>query len=1064
MADAEDKVSYKSPYYDKLDAQAEQKYGLPKGLLTAVRTRGEASNADQISSAGAQSVYQIIPDTRDRVMKQTGRDAYLNPENAADTAGYLLKGSLDRNKGNPVLAVAEYHGGTKPENWGPVTQAYVRRVTGERLAGGDTPKQSTLERLEAKRAAADTPSIARVYDAYKSGRMDAADAAQFEADVSAGKVLLPRGAKVKASAPAPDTVSTDAAGTMAPQGVIDAYQNQAMSPEESREFEQDVEAGRVKVPAGVTVGKPSGTLGHIAESAAEAVSGAKRETEQSRNLPDWAGMPELGSLTAASAKTGLGTFFAGPKEAVAVIKHNYPDTKVAQDSKGNYLLTSSLDGQQYAIKPGFTWGDVPKALGYIAALTPTGEGAQGLIGAAAQGAAVQTAAEATQAATGGEFNPSAIAEAAAGNALVPGAAKLLEAAKPAVVGAVDAIRGGKAGVMPPHQRGEPPALEGEYIPASQPGANTYPGAQLPSGQRALPAPAAEVPPGVPPNPAAAAEAAAPQAAAEARGTAVPPPPVPPAEPAPAAPGPGGAPPVEPVAPGMTVPESTVAPAAGGGTLSAEELAHTARKASGGGFGSGAAKETLATEVAPDAATLESARRLGIEEHLQPGHVTTNAAYRTLDATLKSIPGSELKAAEVAGMTKVAERADALVNELGGTHDLSMVDATTKSRMQGIHDDLKAQAKQLFDAVAEKVKPTTPAPADNVLAFINKRAENLGGAEHLGAGEKDILSKLSPKNGKQPTYALLDQVRKDINEAAFGKTNVFATSDSKLLGDLAHQLRADQTAVADAAGAGDLWKAANATTVLYKGVQDDLKSLFGKELDKSIIGPLSTGVKRLATGDVSGFTRLIKSVPESLRREVVASGLTSAFDSVGKRGGLNFNSYVNWFEGLQKNTVARDALFSNLPPGATQRLTDLYKVSKGITASTNQQIHTGRLLAAPVKEILEADNLFSHIMGIAKKAGLAEAATSSVGLPGVGMAAAIAQAVGKGRTSAMDAAAAMLNSQEFILAARRGNPADLSRLAKSSRFAKFVKAAGNPAAMKDPVAWLKKARNKKEGPK
>ena len=48
-------------------------------------------------------------------------------------------------------------------------------------------------------------------------------------------------------------------------------------------------------------------------------------------------MPELSEMTAAGAKTGLGTMFAGPDEAVKVIQANYPGTKVDRDEKGNYL-------------------------------------------------------------------------------------------------------------------------------------------------------------------------------------------------------------------------------------------------------------------------------------------------------------------------------------------------------------------------------------------------------------------------------------------------------------------------------------------------------------------------------------------------------------------------------------------------------------------------------------------------------------------------------------------------------------------------------------------------------
>ena len=120
---------YTSPYYAELTAKVEEKLGLPSGLLHSIVTRGERSNADQVSEAGAKTVFQVIPATRDALLKKYGIDAYLSPENAAEAAGLLLRESLKRNDGDVAAAVGEYHGGTDRKNWGPRTQAYIGRVT-----------------------------------------------------------------------------------------------------------------------------------------------------------------------------------------------------------------------------------------------------------------------------------------------------------------------------------------------------------------------------------------------------------------------------------------------------------------------------------------------------------------------------------------------------------------------------------------------------------------------------------------------------------------------------------------------------------------------------------------------------------------------------------------------------------------------------------------------------------------------------------------------------------------------------------------------------------------------
>lgn len=122
--------SYKDPTYDVLDAKISQELGLPSGLLSGIRLRGERSNADQVSSAGARTVYQITPTTRDLFLKKYGVDAYKSPADAAKVAGLHLQESLQRNRGDSTAAVREYIGGTNPANYGPVTAAYVHRVQG----------------------------------------------------------------------------------------------------------------------------------------------------------------------------------------------------------------------------------------------------------------------------------------------------------------------------------------------------------------------------------------------------------------------------------------------------------------------------------------------------------------------------------------------------------------------------------------------------------------------------------------------------------------------------------------------------------------------------------------------------------------------------------------------------------------------------------------------------------------------------------------------------------------------------------------------------------------------
>jgi hypothetical protein len=121
--------------YDGIEANLEKKYGLPSGGMRAIRTKGERSNADQVSSAAAQSVYQIIPETRAAFKKKYGVDAYASKEAAAEVAALHLRDSMRRGN-NWSGAVSEYIGGTDRRNHGAQTRAYTSRVTGKAPVGG----------------------------------------------------------------------------------------------------------------------------------------------------------------------------------------------------------------------------------------------------------------------------------------------------------------------------------------------------------------------------------------------------------------------------------------------------------------------------------------------------------------------------------------------------------------------------------------------------------------------------------------------------------------------------------------------------------------------------------------------------------------------------------------------------------------------------------------------------------------------------------------------------------------------------------------------------------------
>jgi len=696
----------------------------------------------------------------------------------------------------------------------------------------------------------------------------------------------------------------------------------------------------------------------------EAVTGRERATEATRTLPEWTSMPELNSFSFQSALTGLGTLLAGPEEIVKVVQANFPGTEVMQDEKGNLIMRSSIDGRDYAIPPGFSLGDIPRAVGGLAAFTPAGR-ARTILGAGGASAATQAGIEATQMAAGGEFDVGEVGMAGGLGAAVPGAVRFAQATAQPVRRLF--------GAEPPPPRVEPTI--------------------------------------------------------------------------------GGAPP-EVVPPRMTQ----------------EELISTTMQAATPSRVPGRqtrAMEVLAGETAPDPQVLEAARRLGIDEFLQPDHVTTNQVYRELAQAVKSIPGSQARALELQGLQSVGKRADDLITEIGGTRDYSTLGARVQNALQKQVDDLNTSVENLFkNTINVAIPKRTEISADNILAYIRTRAEDLGGFQNLSPMEKEIFGKLAPRRvkidgvevDKLPTYALLDDVRKDIG-SAYKQAGPFKDADRAQLDTIYGLLSRDQMAVAAQFGVDDALKAANAAVQVRKGVEKDMTALFGKQLHQSMVADIEGAIKGLAKGDEKKLIALLNSVPKDMRQEVVASGLKTAFGRAVMDRPISFNDYATWFQGLKENKQAYTALMSNLPPGARKQLEDLYTVSNSIAKASRERIQTGRL-ASITDQLKNADSLIGSIVDIGKRGAVGmtlEAGARAVGVPGAGISAAVASALTKDKTPRQKAADALLSSPEFLqaskLASQGQTDAAANSLARSRAFTKFAKEMGMPKEMGWKTQWI-----------
>jgi hypothetical protein len=527
----------------------------------------------------------------------------------------------------------------------------------------------------------------------------------------------------------------------------------------------------------------------------------------------------------------------------------------------------------------------------------------------------------------------------------------------------------------------------------------------------------------------------------------------------------------------------VVPAAAAPMAATDLSAVTKQAATATGKAQTRAQKILAGESAPDAETIAAAKRLGIDDNLQADHVTTNQSFRELSQAVKSIPGSAARAQEIEGLQAIGRRADDLITQLGGTKDVSTLSDNIKTQMLKTGDELDSAANSLYTQIRENIPADTRASVPNTLAFIENRVATLGGRENLSPLEKSIVKKLSPKTvtetervpGRpgitsptarsvetevQPLYGLVDDVRKTVGQAA-RMGGPFKDADTGLAKKLYELITTDQEAAVKPLGMTEVIDAAKAAVRTRKSLEDDTIALFGKNLGNSIVGNLAGGTMALQKGDVGKFTKIINAIPPNLRQEATASALNYAFGKATQNGSLNFNTFARWYEGLERNKQAKNAIMANLPKEGRQSLEDLYRISNGIASASKERIVTGRLNAI-TKELEGTDSAIQRIYDAAKKsAGIAaaEVATSSVGAPGVGLASGITSALMKAKPDVMRAADKLISDPSFIAMAKasvKGEPPPpgaVKALAKSKAVSSFKKALNNPPEMANIEQWL-----------
>jgi len=338
---------------------------------------------------------------------------------------------------------------------------------------------------------------------------------------------------------------------------------------------------------------------------------------------------------------------------------------------------------------------------------------------------------------------------------------------------------------------------------------------------------------------------------------------------------------------------------------------------------------VAQQVLPDEEIQRAADDLGID--LNPDHYSTNKAFQEVVQSLKAAtPGSKLFAVEQAAIESLGVRANSLIDEIGGFTDKSAFDDVLKADFDNNITALLDKADDVYKIVNEAIPSAVRVEANSSKIFIQSTLDKLGGDKSsLTTAEKKLFKIIN--NPNNPTYFMLDRIRKDVGDG-FKSKGPYKDDGIGNLKQVYRVLSEDQQGVADLYNVGEEYATARKLVSTRKDIEDASIELFGRDIKSSVVPKLKTAAVALTKGDVSKFNNLINAMPKARRAEAAATLLDSFF-TLGARTKPGFSQgFVNAFEGLNKNKLAKDMIFSHLPAHARKTFDDIGRVTKGIFSS------------------------------------------------------------------------------------------------------------------------------------
>lgn len=509
-------------------------------------------------------------------------------------------------------------------------------------------------------------------------------------------------------------------------------------------------------------------------------------------------------------------------------------------------------------------------------------------------------------------------------------------------------------------------------------------------------------------------------------------------------------------PGMVRAEA--ADAAEGAAAASAKVGTLVRSAANGNVN---ARRQLAEMAAINEEAKAAANRLGIE--LPADVFSDNPQVRSAAGITRALAGSDAESAWRTTVANAVAKADETIQNFDalfveGRPSPGVVSDRVRNSIVTTRDKLKQDAGALYDEVRREVPLSTPAETVHVRMYLEQRIEDLGGLENLTSVEKKLWNVLMGKKG--PTYGFWQDEKQRVGADVFAKTDPYPDAADMVKRGIYEAITEDQTDTIRRAGSPELQEKMNQANLLWakkKQLDDRLVDAYGPELMGDIANKMRTAIVDSSKGGALAFNKLMETVPPELRKEAIATALSSVTRSGrgAEAGGFGMSEWAKMYPNLRANSPVYKQIVDTLGPQSDQIMRDLYTVAARVTRA-RALAESDASRDAAMMGAMTADSVVQKIMGNALvRGGIQAGATAKGGPLGAAAASVVANAIANGGKNRLVKAGDLFRSPKFqelmVKLGSKGSldDADVSRVANSPEFIAFAK----EAQIEDRFKWL-----------